>query len=207
EVPLEEIQTHVDQAYKDVAAQVNIPGFRRGKVPPRIIDQRVGRPVVMEQAVNAAMPDLYGQAVAETEIKPIGRPELEVTAVPGITDDAEQLAFTVEVDTRPEITLPALSEVSVTVDDAEVGESDIDEALDGLRERYATLVSVERAAADGDYVTIDMSASIDGEQIDSVTGVSYEIGSGNMLEGLDDALIGLEAGATTTFDAPLVGGE
>ncbi|QGH69977.1 trigger factor [Pseudactinotalea sp. HY158] len=207
EVPLEEIQTHVDQAYKDVAAQVNIPGFRRGKVPPRIIDQRVGRPAVLEQAVNAAMPDLYGQAVADADIKPIGRPSLDVTAVPGITEDANDLVFTVEVDTRPEFSLPELAEVTLTVDDAEVSEADIDDALNGQREHYATLVSVERAAADGDYVTIDMAASIDGEEIDTVAGVSYEIGSGNMLEGLDEALIGLEAGGSTTFEAPLAGGE
>ncbi len=207
EVSLEELQPSLDRAYESVAQQVNIPGFRKGKVPPRIIDQRVGKGVVIEQAVNDALPGLYRDAVLESDIQPLGQPEVEVTAVPGVSEDSNELVFTAEVDVRPEITLPELSEITLTVDGVEVSEDDVQEELKTLRERYATLVSVERAAADGDFVTLDMSAKIEDEEIDTVSGVSYQIGSGNMLDGLDEALIGLSAGETTTFSSELVGGE
>ena len=207
EVPLSELQPSMDRAYKAVAEQVNIPGFRKGKVPPRIIDQRVGKAVVVEQAVNEALPGLYREAIVGEDLKPIGQPSVEVTGLPGLGGDSDDLVFTAEVDVRPEITLPELSEITITVDDVEVTDEDVQSELNTLREKYATLVGVERAAADGDYVTLDLSAVIGDEEIDSVSGVSYQIGSGNMLEGLDDALVGLSEGETTTFTSALVGGE
>ncbi|HLS26670.1 MAG TPA: trigger factor [Beutenbergiaceae bacterium] len=207
EVPLSELQPSMDRAYKAVADQVNIPGFRRGKVPPRIIDQRVGKAVVVEQAVNEALPELYREAVVGEDLKPIGQPSVEVTALPGLGGDSDDLVFTAEVEVRPEITLPDLSEITLTVDDVEVTDEDVEEELNKLRERYATLVGVERPAQDGDYVTLDLTATIDGEEVDTVSGVSYQIGSGNMLEGLDEALTGLSAEETTTFTSALVGGE
>lgn len=207
EVPLDELQPSVDHAYSNIASQINVPGFRKGKVPPRIIDQRVGKGAVMEQAVNDALPDLYRQAITETEMRPLGQPEVEVTAVPGLSEDAEELVFTAEVDIRPEFTLPELSEITLTLDGVDVTEEDVEERITSLREQYGTLVGVERAAVDGDYVTIDLNATIGEEEIDSVSGVSYQIGSGNMLDGLDEALTGLTAGETTTFSAPLAGGD
>lgn len=207
EVPLGELQPSVDHAYSQIASQINVPGFRKGKVPARIIDQRVGKGAVMEQAVNEAMPDLYRQAVTEAELRPLGQPEVEVTAVPGINEDAEELVFTAEVDIRPEFTLPELSEITLTLDGVDVTDEDVQERIDSLREQYATLVGVERAAADGDFVTIDLNATIGDDEVDSVSGISYQIGSGNMLEGLDEALTGQSAGETTTFTAPLAGGD
>jgi len=207
EVPLDELQPSVDHAYSHIASQINVPGFRKGKVPPRIIDQRVGKGAVMEQAINDAMPDLYRQAINETDLRPLGQPQVEVTAVPGLSEDAEQLVFTAEVDVRPDFTLPELSEIKLTLDSVEVTDEDVEERINSLREQYGTLVRVERAAADGDYVTIDLNATIGEEEIDSVSGVSYQIGSGNMLDGLDEALTGLTAGETTTFTAPLAGGD
>ena len=207
EVPLTELQPNMDRAYKAVAQQVNIPGFRKGKVPPRIIDQRVGKAAVVEQAVNEAMPDLYREAVVDSGLKPIGQPSVEVTAIPGLAEGDEDLVFTAEVDVRPEISLPELSELTLTVDSLEVSDEDVDTELTSLRERFATLVGVDRPAADGDYVTIDLKATIGEEEIDDVSGVSYQIGARNMLEGLDDALIGLTADETTTFTAPLAGGD
>ncbi len=207
EVPMDDLKVHMDAAYAEVAQQVNIPGFRRGKAPARIIDQRVGRPVVVERAINAAMPDLYTQAVTEADVKPLGQPEIEITAIPGLTEDENELKFTAVVDTRPEVTIPDLSTLSVKVDDVEVTDEDIDAALEDLRAGFGTLVSVDRAAQEGDVVTIDLSATVDDEEIDAVTGISYEIGSGNMLEGMDEALTGLKEGETTTFTAPLAGGE
>lgn len=207
EVGVEELKPSVDQAYTQIAQQVTIPGFRKGKVPPRIIDQRVGRAAVMEQAINDAMPALYGQAVQEADVKPLGQPSIDVTSIPGVTEGAEDLVFTAEIDVRPDVALPELSELTVTVADVEVTDADVDERMTTMRQQYASLVGVDRAAADGDFVTIDLSARIGEEEIDSVTGVSYQIGSGNMLEGLDEALTGLSAGETTTFAAPLAGGE
>lgn len=207
EVPLTELQPNMDRAYKAVAQQVNIPGFRKGKVPPRIIDQRVGKAAVVEQAVNEAMPDLYREAVVDSGLKPIGQPSVEITAIPGLAEGDDDLVFTAEVDVRPEISLPELSELTLTVDSPEVSEEDVDTELTSLRERFATLVGVDRPAADGDYVTIDLKATIGEEEIDDVSGVSYQIGAGNMLDGLDEALTGLTANETTTFTAPLAGGD
>ncbi|QOR71993.1 trigger factor [Ruania alkalisoli] len=207
EVPLAELQPSVDHAYSHIASQVNIPGFRRGKVPPRIIDQRVGKGAVMEHAINEALPGLYRQAVTESELKPLGQPEIEVTAVPGLTDEADDLIFTAELDVRPEIELPDLESLTITVESTEVTDEDIEERLTSLREQHATLAGVDRAAQDGDFVTIDLKATIGDDEIDSVSGVSYQIGSGNMLDGMDEALTGLSADETTTFTAPLAGGD
>lgn len=207
EVGLDELKPSIDHAYKHIAEQVNVPGFRKGKVPARIIDQRVGRPAVLEHAINDALPNLYRQAVAEADIKPIGQPQVDVTAVPGVTEDAEELVFTAEVSVRPEIELPDLSEITLEVESSQVTDADIDEQLETLRKRFGTLVGVERAAEDGDFLSIDLDAKAGDEQIDTAEGVSYEIGSGNMLEGLDEAVIGLSAGESKTFTTALVGGE
>jgi trigger factor len=206
EVPFDELKPSLDAAYKTISSQVTIPGFRKGHVPPRIIDQRIGRGAVIEEAVNSALPQFYAQAVEETDVRPLGQPEVDVTEVPDPAKGGE-LRFTAEVDVRPELELPELEGIPVTVDDLEVTDADVDERLETLRERFGTLVGVERPAENGDFVSIDISAQIDGEEIDSVSGVSYEIGSGQMLQGMDEALVGLQAGEATTFPAPLAGGD
>jgi trigger factor len=206
-VPYDELKPSLDAAYKAIAEQVTIPGFRRGKVPPRIIDQRVGRAAVIEHAVNDALPGLYRRAVEEAEIRPLGQPDVEVTAIPDVSAAGGELAFTAEVDVRPEITLPDLATLVVRVESIEVSGDDVDARLDTLRERFGTLVGVERPAEDGDFVVIDLTAAIDDEEIDSVSGISYQIGSGTMLEGLDEALVGLAAGETATCRSALAGGE
>jgi len=206
EVPFDELKPSVDAAYKTIASQVQVPGFRRGKVPARIIDQRVGRGAVLQEAVNDALPKFYGQAVEESKLRPLGQPDVDVTDVPDVTDGGD-LKFTVEIDVVPDVEVPDFSGLSVEVDDVTVEDADVDEQLTGLRQRFGTLVGVERAAVEGDFVSLDLSASIDGEEIDSVSGVSYEIGTGNMLEGLDEALEGMSAGETKDFQAPLAGGD
>ena len=207
EVSGDELKPSIDHAYEHIGSQVQIPGFRKGKVPPRILDQRVGRAAVVEHAVNDGLPGFYGQAVNEAGLRPLGQPEIEVTEVPALTDPAAGLTFTAQVEVRPDVELPALDSLTVTVADVEVSEEDVDARLDALRERFGTLVGVDRPAADGDYVVIDLRAVQGETEIDSVSGVSYQIGSGNLLEGLDEALTGLSAGETTTFEAPLAGGE
>jgi trigger factor len=206
EVPFDELKPSLDAAYKTIGAQVQIPGFRRGKVPARIIDQRVGRGAVLEEAVNTALPQFYGQAVEESKIRPLGQPEVDVTDVPDPATGGD-LKFTVEVDVRPEVTVPDYAGLAVEVDDAVVGDDAVAAELDALRQRFGTLVTVERAAAEGDFVSMDLTASIDGDEIDSVSGVSYEVGTKTMLEGLDEALVGMSAGDTKDFTAPLAGGD
>jgi trigger factor len=205
EVPFEELKKSLDQAYREVGRQVRVPGFRPGKVPPRVIDQRVGRGAVLEQAINDAVPQFYSQAVAESEVVPLGQPDVEVTKL----DDGKELAFTAEVDIRPKFELPPLESISVTVDNAEVSPDQVEEYLKALRERFASLKTVEREVADGDFVSIDLAASVDGKAVDDAqaTGVSYEVGTDTMLDGLDAALAGMSAGETKTFTAELAGGK
>jgi trigger factor len=204
EVPFEELKPSLDAAYKKIAGQVSIPGFRKGKVPPQIIDQRVGRGAVLDEAVNDALPELYRRALEENDVMPLGQPEIDVTEF----EDHQRLTFTAELDVRPDIDLPDYHGVQVEVDDVEVTDADVDEQLQGLRERFGTLVDVDREARDDDFVTIDLSASKDGEQIEDAqaTGLSYQVGKGNMLDGLDEALRGRKAGESATFSSTLVGG-
>lgn len=205
QVPFEEFKPSLDAAYKTIGSQITIPGFRKGKVPAAIVDQRVGRSAVLDEAINSALPTWYGQALDESKIQPLSQPEIDLTKFV----DGEDIEITAEIDVRPEITLPDVSKIEVTVEDAVVSEGDIDEQVQALRERFATFNEVERAAVDGDFVTIDLSASKDGKKIEEAQaeGMPYEIGKAVMLDGLDDALIGLKAGESKTFTTKLVGGE
>jgi trigger factor len=205
EVPFEELKPSLDQAYREVARQVRVPGFRPGKVPPRVIDQRIGRSAVLEQAVNEAVPQLYSKALAEHEVVPLSQPDVEITKL----DDGKELAFTAEVDVRPQFELPSLESVTITVENAEVSPDEVEEYLTSLRERFASLKTVPRAVEQGDFVSIDLAASVDGKPVDDAqaTGVSYEVGTESMLDGLDEALAGMSAGESKTFTAELAGGK
>src|SRR5436190_14532346 len=205
EVPFEELKPSLDAAYRKIGSQVTIPGFRKGKVPPRVIDQRFGRATVLDEAVNDALPKFYGEALEANDVSPLGQPEVDVTSF----EDGQQLTFTAEVDVRPKFDLPDYDGIEVTVDDAEVSDAEVDEQLDGLRERFATLTGVDRAAADGDFVSIDLSAAVAGEAVDDLTakGLSYQVGQGSLLDGLDEAAAGLAAGESKEFSTALVGGD
>jgi trigger factor len=205
EVPFEELKPSLDAAYKTIASQISVPGFRQGKVPARIIDQRVGRGAVLQEAVNDALPKFYGQAVEENKVRPLGQPELDVTEVPA--EDGQELKFTIEVDVRPEITLPDYEGLAIEVDEVAASDEDVEERLTSLRQRFGTLTGVDREAQTGDFVSIDLTATIGEDEIDAVKGISYEIGTGNMLDGLDEALVGMKAEETKTFTAPLAGGD
>ena len=207
EVPFDELKPSLDAAYKTIGSQINVPGFRAGKVPARIIDQRVGRGAVLQEAVNDALPRFYGQAVEENKIRPLGQPEVDVTEVPA--EEGQDLKFTIEVDVRPVLELPDYDGIEVEVDvvDGEATAADVEQRMTALRQRFGTLTGVERVAVMGDFVSIDLAASIGEDEIDSTKGISYEIGSGNMIEGLDDALVGMAAEETKMFTAPLAGGD
>ena len=205
EVPFEELKPSLDAAYKKIAQQINVPGFRRGKVPPLVIDRQVGRGVVLDEAINDALPKLYVEALQANELEPLAQPEIDITRF----EDNETLEFTAEVDVRPEVELPDYESLEVSVDDIAVTDADVEEQVQALRERFASLSEVERAAGEGDFVVMDLVARKDGEVIDGaeVTGMSYQVGKGGMLEGLDEALTGLSAGEDTTFTSQLVGGD
>ncbi len=204
EVPFDELKPHFDRAYGALAGQVRIPGFRPGKVPARILDARLGRGTILSEVVNDAVPAMYGEAVTEANLTVLGQPEIEITRI----DDGDALAFTAEVDVRPELTLPSLDDVAVTVDDVEVTEADIDEQVEALRDRFATTTVVERPAAVGDAVSIDLSASVDGEVLEEATteGLTYTVGAGDLIDGIDEAVTGLSAGESATFPTVLVAG-
>ncbi len=205
DVAFDEMSGHLSEAYKKIASQINVPGFRKGKVPPAMIDQRVGRGTVLDEAINLALPDFYSQAAREHDVLVLGRPVVDIKEFV----DKEKLSFTVEVNVRPEVLLPDFSTITINVDDSDVGEADIDEQVEALRVRFGTLNTVERAVATGDFVTIDMVARINGEDVEGgrASGMSYEVGTNRMIDGLDDALIGLKAGDVKAFETQLVGME
>ena len=203
DVTFEELSPYIADAYKKLASQINVPGFRKGKVPAAMIEQRVGRAAVLDEAINSALPVFYGQAVREADLLVIGRPEVDIKEF----NDNENLSFTAEVSIRPEVTLPDFSKITVTVDNAAVTDADIDEQIDELRARFGTLHTVERATQTGDFVTVDLTARINGEEVDGgkANDISYEVGSNRMIDGLDDALVGMSAGDEKTFTTQLVG--
>lgn len=205
EVPFDELKPSLDKAYREVGRQVRIPGFRPGRVPPPVIDRRVGRDVVLSQAVNEAIPDLYAKAVADGDIYALGQPEVEITSL----DDGKELTFTVEVDIRPKFELPDFATLSVTVDDTVVTPDEVAEYLGSLQERFASLKGVQRAVQPDDYVSIDLSATVDGTPVEDAqaSGLSYQVGSESLLDGLDTALTGMAAGDSATFRTELAGGE
>jgi trigger factor len=207
EVPFEELKPNIEAAYKTIATQVQVPGFRKGKVPNKLIDQRVGRGYVIETAINEGLNGFYQTAVQETNIRPLSRPEVEITEVPDPSAQDGQLLFTVELDIRPEIELPEYSGLEVNVEAAKASDEDIVKALDELRGRFGTLKDVDRPATDGDFLTLDLTAKVDGEEVDSAADISYQVGSGTMLEGMDEAVTGLSAGESSTFETTLAGGE
>jgi trigger factor len=205
EVPFEELQPSLDAAYKKIAQQINIPGFRKGKVPPMVIDRQVGRGAVLDEAVNEVLPQKYFAALEENSLTPLAQPDIEVTKL----EDNETLEFTAEVDIRPEIPVPDYSGLEAEVEDVEVSDADVEEQVQALRERFATLSDVERPAAEGDFVVIDLKATRDGEPVEGadVSGMSYQVGRGGMIDGLDDALTGMSAGDEKTFTTQLVSGD
>ena len=203
EVPFAELAPHIDGAYKSLSEKINIPGFRKGKVPSAMIDQRVGRAAVLDEAINAGLPTFYSQAAKDNDVLVIGRPNVEITELV----DNEKFAFTVEVDIRPDIKLPNFSEIKIEVDDVKVNDADIDEQVESLRTRFGTLKTVDKVVAKGDFVTIDLVATKDGVELDGgvANDLSYEVGSASMIDGLDEAIIGLSKDGEKSFNTALVG--
>ena len=205
EVPFDELKPDFDRAYKKIAQQVSIPGFRPGRAPAKILEQRLGRGVVLEEVVNGVIPAKYAEIVSAGEVHPLGRPEIEVTKI----EDGNSLEFTAEVDVRPQIEMPAFTELAVSVEDVEVTDAEVEEQLDGLRSRFGTFTAVERPVREKDFVVLDLSATVDGEEIAELatTDLSYQIGSGELIEGIDEVLVGASQGDEPTFTTTLAAGE
>ena len=207
EVPFAEFKPYLDRTYKNLSGQISVPGFRKGKLPKQLIEQRAGFDYIVEASLNDALNDYYAQALGENELSPLAQPELDVQSQPSTDNREADVKLTITVTVRPEIELPNYEGLEVEVDEVEVTAEDEVQALDALRERFGTLKTVERPAADKDFVTIDIAAEIDGEQVDAANDLSYQIGSGTMLDGIDEALTGLSAGEDATFETKLSGGE
>ncbi|HPX38224.1 MAG TPA: trigger factor [Mycobacterium sp.] len=205
EVPFTELAPDFERAYKQLAQQVRLPGFRPGKAPAKLLEARVGRSAVLDQVVNDALPARYSEAVTANELNPIGQPDIDVTKI----EDGEHLVFTAEVDVRPDIKLPELDTLKISVDPIEVADDEVEAELESLRARFGTLKGVERAAKTGDFVSIDLSATVNGEDLPegSTEGLSHEVGSGQLIEGLDNAIVGLKEGESATFTTKLVAGD
>ncbi|OLT41575.1 trigger factor [Saccharomonospora sp. CUA-673] len=205
EVPFDELKPNFDRAYQKIAQQVRIPGFRPGKAPAPVLESRIGRAPVLDEVVNEAIPAKYMEAVQSGDVRTLGQPDFEITKL----EDKDVLEFTAEVDVRPEITIPELDDLAVSVADIELTDEEVQGELDNLRARFGTLTGVERPAQNGDFTSIDLSATVDGEEVPgaSTEGLSYEIGSGQLIDGIDEALIGLSEGETATFTTQLVAGE
>ncbi len=205
EVTADEMKPSIDAAYKRIAAAINVPGFHKGKVPQAVIDQRVGREAVLDEALNDVISNAYADAVRDNELRVLGQPEVDIATF----EDGQPLSFTAEVEVRPEIELPQYKGIAVTVADAQADDEDVDAQIERLRERFGSLKSVERAVEDGDFIAIDLSSAYEGEPIEEATaaGLSYQVGSGDLLDGLDDAVIGLQAGGSNTMVTKLRAGE
>lgn len=203
----EEFEPYMEAARKEIGEQINVPGFRKGHVPGRVVEQRVGFAAVAGEAVNNGVPELYSKALDEKKIRPMAQPEIDVQEIPESRNDETKVKFVATVERRPDIELPELDGMTIDVEKVEVSDEDVNNRLESLRKRFGSLVSVDRPAQKGDFANIDMTASIDGEEVDSQEGVSYELGSGTMLDGIDEALEGLSAGEETTFEGTLEAGE
>ena len=205
EVPFTELEPDFDRAFKELAKQVRLPGFRPGKAPRKLLEARVGREAMLDQVVGDAVPGRYTEAVTSSDVRPLGQPDIEITK----KEYGEDLVFTAEVDVRPEIELPDLETLKITVDPIEVTDEEVDAELQSLRARFGTLTGVERAAEDGDFVSIDLSATVDGQEVPEAAteGLSHELGSGQLIEGLDEAIIGLKEGESRVFTTTLAAGE
>ena len=204
EVPFTELEPEIDKAFKQLAKQIRLPGFRPGKAPRKLLEARVGRGAVLEQVVNDALPGRYSEAITAESLQPLGQPEIEITKL----EDNEELVFTAEVDIRPEIDLPDFSALTLTVDAIEINDDDVNAELESLQKRFGTLTGVERAAETGDFVSIDLSATVNGEDVPEANteGLSHEVGSGQLIDGLDEAIVGLKEGESRVFTTTLVAG-
>ncbi|MFM8519122.1 MAG: trigger factor [Solirubrobacterales bacterium] len=193
-VPPDDVDQAIGRAARSIARDMRLPGFRKGKAPPALVIQRVGFGPVLEDAIREALPEWYMRAVYESGIAPIGDPEVEVTESP--TEQGEPLSFAFEIGVRPQASLGEYLGLEVERPEAEVPDEMVDRELDRLRESMARLEPVDRPAAEGDHVLVDFTGRLDGEEFEggSATGEVIEIGSGRLIPGFEEQLVGAVGG-------------
>jgi trigger factor len=195
EVAAEEVERRVTEAARQLGRQMRVPGFRKGKVPPPIVIRRLGREAVLDEALRRALGSWYADAIEEAGISPVGEPELDMGELP---QEGQPLSFSIEIGVRPTAKLGEYKGLEVGRREAVVEDQMIEQELERLRERFATLETVDRPAENGDYVVIDYVGSLDGEPFEGGTGRDQliEIGSGRLLPGFEEQLPGAAAGET-----------
>ncbi|MFM9077255.1 MAG: trigger factor [Solirubrobacterales bacterium] len=193
-VPPDDVDQAIGRAARSLARDMRLPGFRKGKAPPALVIQRVGFGPVLEDAIREALPEWYMRALDESGIAPIGDPEVEVTESP--TEQGEPLSFAFEIGVRPQASLGEYLGLEVERPEAEVPDEMVDRELDRLRESMARLEPVDRPAAEGDHVLVDFTGRLDGEEFEggSATGEVIEIGSGRLIPGFEEQLVGAVGG-------------
>jgi trigger factor len=199
EVPADEVERRVQQAARDLGRQMRIDGFRKGKVPPAVVIRRVGREAVLDEALRGALGNWYADAIDGAGIATVGEPDLDVGELPG---EGSPLTFSIEIGVLPRATLGTYKGLEVGKRAPEVADAAIDAELERMRDRFATLETVERAAQDGDHLVMDYVGTIDGEPFEGGEGRDQllELGSGRLIPGFEDQLKGVSAGETRTVN-------
>lgn len=211
EVEPARVQRAFDQAARHLSQDIQLPGFRKGKVPRRLLESKIGKGAIAQHAMEDFLGEFYAEAVQTEDVRPVAPPELDLQHF----DEEDGCAFEATIQVRPEIELPDHEGISVTFPDHEVTDADVEEQLEQMRERFAEVEEVDRAARRGDYVTIDLTVRKEGEVIEDATAedAMYEVGSGGVTPKLDEELPGSVAGQTLTYvdelpeDYPEYGGQ
>ena len=199
EVDEQEFEKAVDAAFRKIAREVNIPGFRPGKAPRRLLETRLGEGVARGEALRDAIPEYYATAVREHDVDVIAAPEIEITD----GEETGPVVFEAVVEVRPVVVVPGYESLRITIASPDATDEDIDGQIDRMRAQHAELAAVERPAVEGDFVTIDIEGSQNGESLEGLTAqdYSYEVGSAGIVPELDEALTGASAGDVLEFDA------
>ncbi len=199
EVPSDDFEREVDAAFKRMAREVRMPGFRPGKVPRKVLEARLGSDAARGDALQHALPEYYAEALATHEVDAIAPPEIEITA----GQEEGDVVFDAVVEVRPEVTVGGYGSLRVVIDSPEPSDDEVDERVGHLREQFSTLADVDRAAIEGDTATIDITGSRDGEAIEGLTaeGYQYRVGSGSVVPELDESLTGASVDDTLTFSS------
>ena len=205
EISEAEFEPAIDAAFRKIAQEVRLPGFRPGKVPRKILEQRIGKEAARQQALQDSLPEFYAKALVENDVDAIAAPELEVVS----GEEQGPITFSAAVEVRPKIRVPGYQGLQVTVDSPEVSDAERDAQIDRLRNSFASLNEVDRPARAGDHVRIDIGGSIDGEPVAGLTANDYlyEVGQGAVVPELDAHLIGSKAGDAIEFDAMAPGSD
>lgn len=198
EVEPKRVKQAFDRAARELAKQVDIPGFRKGKVPRRLLEQRFGAGVIAQTAMEDALSSYYAEAVQAEDLQPIAQPEVDVETF----DETEGCVFTATVEVRPDFDPPDHTGIGVSFPEWDVDDDEVDQQLASMRERFAEVDEVERPAKVGDLVTLDLEVEVDGAKLEDATvdDALYEVGSEGVTPQLDEEVVGKEAGDTFTYE-------